>query len=49
MQTLPSFDELKKMAEDNPDALEALRLSMSEEIIRHASAEMQPRLRAQLS
>ncbi|MBV1840797.1 DUF3135 domain-containing protein [Photobacterium ganghwense] len=49
MQTLPSFDELKKMAEDNPDALEALRLSMSEELIRHASAEMQPRLRAQLS
>ncbi|KLV07540.1 hypothetical protein ABT56_05205 [Photobacterium aquae] len=49
MQTLPPFDELKAMAENDPDQLEALRLSMSEEIISQASKEMQPRLRAQLS
>ncbi len=49
MQTLPSFDELKAMAEQAPEKLEALRLSMSEEIINNASIEMQPRLRAQMS
>lgn len=49
MQTLPSFDELKSMAENAPEELEALRLSMSEEIINHASPDMQPRLRAQMS
>ncbi|MGF1730675.1 DUF3135 domain-containing protein [Photobacterium kasasachensis] len=49
MQDLPSFDELRAMAEQAPDELEALRLSMSEEIISNASAEMQPRLRAQMS
>ncbi|PSW19266.1 DUF3135 domain-containing protein [Photobacterium sanctipauli] len=49
MQTLPSFDELKAMAENAPEELEALRLSMSEEIINNASEAMQPRLRAQMS
>lgn len=49
MQTLPSFDELKLMAEKAPEELEALRLSMSEEIISNAGADMQPRLRAQMS
>ncbi|MCM0150671.1 DUF3135 domain-containing protein [Photobacterium galatheae] len=49
MQTLPPFDELKKLAETAPEKLEALRLSMSEDIIRNASPAMQPRLRAQLS
>ncbi|MBC7001845.1 DUF3135 domain-containing protein [Photobacterium sp. BZF1] len=49
MQTLPPFDELKAMAENEPEKLDALRLSMSEEIISNASAEMQPRLRAQMS
>ncbi|MCQ1056762.1 DUF3135 domain-containing protein [Photobacterium sp. ZSDE20] len=49
MQTLPPFDELKAMAENEPEKLEALRLTMSEEIISNASAEMQPRLRAQMS
>ncbi|MDO6706261.1 DUF3135 domain-containing protein [Photobacterium sp. 1_MG-2023] len=49
MQTLPSFDELKHLAETAPEALEALRLRMSEEIIQQASPAMQPRLRAQLS
>ncbi|MBD8513247.1 DUF3135 domain-containing protein [Photobacterium sp. WH77] len=49
MQTLPSFDELKKLAETAPEELEALRLRMSEEIIENASPAMQPRLRAQMS
>ncbi|MEJ2764508.1 DUF3135 domain-containing protein [Photobacterium sp. MCCC 1A19761] len=49
MQDLPSFDELKAMAEHDPQALETLRLTMSEEIIQHASPAMQPRLRAQMS
>ena len=49
MQTLPSFDELKIMAENAPEELEALRLRMSEEIIAGASPAMQPRLRAQMS
>ncbi|OLQ78912.1 hypothetical protein BIT28_26405 [Photobacterium proteolyticum] len=49
MQDLPSFDELRAMAEQAPDDLEALRLSMSEAIISNASTEMQPRLRAQMS
>lgn len=49
MQTLPSFDELKNMAENAPEELEALRQSMSEEIINNASPDMQPRLRAQMS
>ncbi|MDX1302625.1 DUF3135 domain-containing protein [Photobacterium sp.] len=49
MQTLPSFDELKIMAESKPEELEALRLRMSEEIIVGSSPLMQPRLRAQMS
>ncbi|WEM42455.1 DUF3135 domain-containing protein [Photobacterium sp. DA100] len=49
MQTLPPFDELKAMAENEPEKLEALRLAMSEEVIHNASSEMQPRLRAQMS
>lgn len=49
MQDLPSFDELKAMAEADPQALEALRISMSEAIINRASPAMQPRLRAQMS
>ena len=49
MQTLPPFDELKAMAENEPEKLEALRLAMSEEIITGASSDMQPRLRAQMS
>jgi hypothetical protein len=49
MQILPSFDELKFMAENAPHELEALRQSMSEEIIEQSSQTMQPRLRAQMS
>nr|WP_269808551.1 DUF3135 domain-containing protein [Enterovibrio nigricans] len=49
MKTLPSFDELKALAEKDPQALDALRIEMSEEIIQSASEEMQPKLRAQMS
>ncbi|MFD2177036.1 DUF3135 domain-containing protein [Veronia pacifica] len=49
MQKLPSFDELKELAEKDPAQLEALRISMSEEVIASASESMQPKLRAQLS
>ncbi|MDD1793626.1 DUF3135 domain-containing protein [Enterovibrio makurazakiensis] len=49
MKTLPSFDELKALAESNPQALEALRIEMSEEIIESANESMQPQLRAQMS
>ncbi|MGF1724535.1 DUF3135 domain-containing protein [Photobacterium nomapromontoriensis] len=49
MQTLPDFDTLKHMAENAPEELEALRLTMSEEIIERASDAMKPRLRAQMS
>ncbi|MGF1691595.1 DUF3135 domain-containing protein [Photobacterium kagoshimensis] len=48
-QSLPSFDELKAMAEQDPEALEALRITMSQHIIDNASSAMQPRLQAQLS
>ncbi|MGR5076921.1 DUF3135 domain-containing protein [Photobacterium swingsii] len=48
-QTLPSFDELKTLAEQDPEALEALRITMSQDIIDNASQAMQPRLQAQLS
>jgi len=49
LQTLPSFDELKTMAEHDPAALETLRITMSQQIIDNASEAMQPRLQAQLS
>ncbi|MDD1782085.1 DUF3135 domain-containing protein [Enterovibrio sp. ZSDZ35] len=49
MKTLPSFDELKALAEKDPQALETLRIEMSEEIIQSASESMQPKLRAQMS
>lgn len=49
MQSLPSFDDLKEMAEHDPKALEALRISMSQEIIDSASESMKPKLQAQLS
>lgn len=48
-QTLPSFDELKTLAEQDPAALDALRIEMSQMIIDNASPEMQPRLQAQQS
>ncbi|MEZ8141272.1 hypothetical protein A1OO_07135 [Enterovibrio norvegicus FF-33] len=49
MKTMPSFDELKALAESDPQALDALRIEMSEEIIVSASDNMQPKLRAQMS
>lgn len=49
MRTLPSFDELKALAESNPHALEALRIEMSEEIIENAGENIRPQLRAQFS
>ncbi|MEZ9523295.1 DUF3135 domain-containing protein [Enterovibrio norvegicus] len=49
MKTLPSFDELKALAETDPQALEQLRLDMSQDIIDNASEHMKPKLQAQLS
>ncbi|GHA44056.1 DUF3135 domain-containing protein [Photobacterium aphoticum] len=49
MDDLPDFDTLKQLANDDPEALEALRLRMSEAIIANASDAMKPRLQAQLS
>ena len=49
MKTLPSFDELKALAEKDPQELEMLRIEMSEAFIATASKRMQPTLRAQLS
>lgn len=48
-QHLPPFDELKRLAEESPEKLEALRKEMSDEMISHAREEMKPRLRAQQS
>lgn len=49
MKTMPSFNELKELAERAPHELEALRIEMSETFIASASKRMQPTLRAQLS
>lgn len=48
-QTLPSFDEMVKMAERDPKAFEQFRHDMAKEMIESASEEMQPRLWAQQS
>ncbi|MGR5208841.1 DUF3135 domain-containing protein [Vibrio sp. PNB23_22_6] len=48
-QTLPSFDEMVKMAERDPEAFEQFRHNMAKEMIENASEEMQPRLWAQQS
>ncbi|MGR5134805.1 DUF3135 domain-containing protein [Vibrio alfacsensis] len=48
-QTLPSFDEMVKMAERDPEAFEQFRHDMAKEMIESASEEMQPRLWAQQS
>lgn len=42
---LPSFDEMKTMARDQPEALEALRRHLTEEVIEHASEASKRRLR----
>jgi hypothetical protein len=45
MSNLPKFDELIKLAQDNPEALEKLREKHIENIIDSAAAAYQPRLR----
>jgi len=42
---LPSFEELRKLAETNPDGLESLRLCMIEDTISGAPDDIQRRLR----
>jgi len=42
---MPSFDELRKMAENNPEQLEQLRQQMVEEAINNAPESYQRRLR----
>ncbi|GEM76083.1 DUF3135 domain-containing protein [Vibrio sagamiensis] len=44
---LPCFDELVKMAEQDPVAFEQFRQDMANKVIAGASERMQPRLRAQ--
>lgn len=48
-QPLPSFDELMKMAQDDPEAFEQFRQDKAREMIEGASESMQPRLWAQQS
>lgn len=48
-QTLPSFDELMQMAQDDPEAFEQFRQDKAREMIEGASESMQPRLWAQQS
>ena len=48
-QTLPPFDELVEMAENNPEGFNAFKRETCEQFITYASEEMQPRLRAQQS
>ncbi|WP_319536041.1 DUF3135 domain-containing protein [uncultured Vibrio sp.] len=48
-QSLPSFDELMKMAQDDPEAFEQFRQDKAREMIEGASENMQPRLWAQQS
>lgn len=48
-QLLPSFDELMKMAQDDPEAFEQFRQEKAREMIDGASKSMQSRLWAQQS
>jgi uncharacterized protein YeaO (DUF488 family) len=48
-QTLPTFDELMALAQDNPDAFNRFKKDMCKEMIQSASEEMQDRLWAQQS
>lgn len=47
--TLPPFDELVRMAQNDPEAFEQFRKDKAREMIEGASEAMQPRLRAQQS
>ncbi|MBW0148034.1 DUF3135 domain-containing protein [Marinobacter arenosus] len=42
---LPTFDELKDLAQRDPEAFETLRAELIEECIRHSSQRIQRRLR----
>ncbi len=46
---LPPFEELVRMAENDPEAFEQFRKDKAREMIEGASEAMQPRLRAQQS
>tara|TARA_Y100001956_G_scaffold57308_1_gene56472 strand:- start:569 stop:901 length:333 start_codon:yes stop_codon:yes gene_type:complete len=48
-QTLPPFDELVELAQQNPEAFRQFKQDMCEELILSASNEMQDRLWAQQS
>ncbi|ANW24182.1 hypothetical protein BA953_08110 [Vibrio coralliilyticus] len=48
-QTLPTFDELMALAQDNPEAFNRFKKDMCKEMIQSASEEMQDRLWAQQS
>ncbi|WED26513.1 DUF3135 domain-containing protein [Vibrio sp. DW001] len=48
-QTLPSFDELVELAQNNPKGFEQFKRKACEQAIICASEEMVPRLRAQQS
>lgn len=48
-QTLPSFDELVELAQNNPEGFETFKRKACEQVITAASEEMIPRLRAQQS
>lgn len=48
-QTLPPFDELVELAQQNPEAFRQFKQDMCEELILSASDEMQARLWAQQS
>ena len=45
MSNLPHFDELLKLAQENPEALEKLRQEQVEQLINNAPIENQQRLR----
>ncbi|MER2497722.1 DUF3135 domain-containing protein [Vibrio neptunius] len=48
-QTLPTFDELMVLAQDNPEAFNRFKQEMCQEMIQSASEEMRDRLWAQQS
>ncbi|MCG9679265.1 DUF3135 domain-containing protein [Vibrio sp. Isolate24] len=48
-QTLPSFDELMALAQNNPEEFNRFKKNMCKEMINSASEEMQGRLWAQQS
>ncbi|CAH0534574.1 hypothetical protein VST7929_02518 [Vibrio stylophorae] len=49
MTALPPFDQLMRLAEQQPKALDALRYQLSQELIAQAPKERQPQLHAHYS